>query len=941
MSPATALPSSHRPGLMLSRRLHRQLLNAALGLLVLAGLALRAQSPVPLPNGVDYVTTVEGISEYRLKNGLRVVLFADPTKSNITVNITYLVGSRHEDYGETGMAHLLEHLLFMGSTNHPNIKKELQDHGTRPNGTTWFDRTNYFETFAATDENLKWALELEADRMVNSFVAKKDLDSEMSVVRNELERGENSPSSVLFGRTLATAFLWHNYGHLTIGARSDLERVPIDRLQAFYRHFYQPDNAFLVVAGKIDEAKTLALVDATFSPIPKPTRQLRKTYTAEPVQDGERSVTLRRAGDVQALLAIYHVPPAPHEEFVPLQMATSILGATPSGRLHKALVEPGLAVSAGANAYQLAEPGFAYASATVRTEKSLDDALAAMLGAIDAVKTKPFTDEEVNRAKTQWLKSVELMMNDSQRTALQLSEWQAMGDWRLLFLQRDRVKAVTREQIQRAAEKYLIASNRTVGKFIPDKSPIRAEVPEAPDVAALLKDYRGDTTIAQGEEFDASPENIDRLTRRIDLPGGLKLALLPKKTRGERVNAQISLHWGDEHSRKGLTTAAMVSGSMLMRGTTRFTRQQLRDEIDRLKAQVSVSGTSASVQTTKQNLAEVLALVAHIWREPSFPEKEFEQLRQQYLAGYENQKNDPNALASNRLYRHLRPVAKDDVRYIQTVEERIAALNAVTLEQVRAYHRDFYGASHGEIVIVGDFDADAVAKQIAGLFGDWKTSKPYARIAYAFPTVSLLADVIDTPDKSNAQWLAAIPVRMTDAHPDYPALVLGNAILGSGMNSRLFQRVRTKEGLSYGVSSGFSASPKDDDAQFTASASSAPQNTPKVEAVFKEELAKLLAEGFTDEEVEARKKSWLDSRKVGRANDSELTSRLLSHLYWGRTMMSYDAALEAKVAALTPAQIQAAMKRHLDVAKLNIVRAGDFKKAGVTWNGATAAGGTQ
>ncbi|MGB9611383.1 MAG: M16 family metallopeptidase, partial [Bryobacteraceae bacterium] len=252
-------------------------------LLIPSAAPLTAQPALP-----KKVATVEGITEYRLDNGLRVVLFPDPTKSTITVNVTYMVGSRHEDYGETGMAHLLEHLMFMGSKNHPDIKKELQDHGTRPNGTTWYDRTNYFETFEATDENLAWALSMEADRMVNSFIAKKDLDSEMTVVRNEMEAGENSPPRVLLQRVLATAFEWHNYGKLTIGARSDVERVPIERLQAFYRHFYQPDNAMLVVAGKFDEQKTLALIQKTFGAIPKPQRQLRRTYTVEPPQDGER-----------------------------------------------------------------------------------------------------------------------------------------------------------------------------------------------------------------------------------------------------------------------------------------------------------------------------------------------------------------------------------------------------------------------------------------------------------------------------------------------------------------------------------------------------------------------------------------------------------------------------------------------------------------------------
>ena len=300
--------------------------------LAVATSAAQTVTAVRLPEGVERVTSVEGITEYRLANGLRVLLFPDPTKPTNTVNITYLVGSKHEDYGETGMAHLLEHLVFKGTPRHPDIPKELQGHGARPNGTTWLDRTNYFEIFQATDANLEWALDLEADRMVNSFIARKDLDSEMTVVRNEMEAGENSPSRVLMERVLSTTYLWHNYGKSTIGARSDVENVPIDRLQAFYRNYYQPDNAILLVAGKFDEPKALALVHKYFAPIPRPARTLRPAYTVEPTQDGERLVTLRRVGDVQEICVAYHVPPGSHPDYAPLDLATQILNDTPSGR---------------------------------------------------------------------------------------------------------------------------------------------------------------------------------------------------------------------------------------------------------------------------------------------------------------------------------------------------------------------------------------------------------------------------------------------------------------------------------------------------------------------------------------------------------------------------------------------------------------------------------
>src|SRR5690349_1585177 len=283
------------------------------------------------------VTSVEGITEYRLQNGLRVLLFPDSSKPTATVNVTYLVGSKHEKYGETGMAHLLEHLVFKGTQKRTDIWKELKDHGAEFNGSTWYERTNYFETFPATDENLRWALDMEADRMVNSRISAKDLASEMTVVRNEFESGENSPFRVLLQRAMATAYTWHAYGKNTIGSLSDIEHVPIENLQAFYRKYYQPDNAVMVIAGKFDEAKTLGWIKEFFGSIPRPSRKLEQLYTAEPVQDGERTTTVRRVGDVQMIDIVYHVPPGTHPDFPAVEVLGSILADTPSGRLYKAL----------------------------------------------------------------------------------------------------------------------------------------------------------------------------------------------------------------------------------------------------------------------------------------------------------------------------------------------------------------------------------------------------------------------------------------------------------------------------------------------------------------------------------------------------------------------------------------------------------------------------
>ena len=272
------------------------LLFAALG-------SATAQTIERLPAGVTRGPTVEGITEYRLANGLRVILFADPSKPTATVNITYLVGSRHENYGETGMAHLLEHLIFKGSKNFQKPDVEFTRRGFQNNGSTWLDRTNYFSTFQASDDNLKWAIDWSADAMVNSFISKRDLDSEMTVVRNEYESGENDPTQVMLKRMQAMLFDWHNYGNSTIGARSDIENVRIENLQAFYRMYYQPDNAVLTVSGRFDERKTLQWIAQAFGKIPKPKRTLPPLWTTEPTHDGDRTFTVRRPGEIQLVVA--------------------------------------------------------------------------------------------------------------------------------------------------------------------------------------------------------------------------------------------------------------------------------------------------------------------------------------------------------------------------------------------------------------------------------------------------------------------------------------------------------------------------------------------------------------------------------------------------------------------------------------------------------------
>lgn len=902
------------------------------GLLSAVAFRVQAQATtkIVIPAGIEKVASVEGITEYKLKNGLRVLLFPDQSKPTITVNMTYLVGSRHEAYGETGMAHLLEHLVFKGTPKHPNIPQELTEHGARPNGSTWYDRTNYFETFSATDENLRWALDLEADRMVNSFIAKKDLDSEMSVVRNEFESGENFPSNILSQRVMSTAYLWHNYGKSTIGSRADLENVPIERLQGFYKKYYQPDNCVLLVAGKIDESKTLKLIDELYSPIPKPERFLYTTYTREPVQDGERVVELRRVGDVQVVSCVYHIPSGAHSDFAAIDILAELLTSEPAGRLYKSLVESKKASSQYGYAMPLKEPGYVYFSADVLKENSLEEASKTMLQTIDDLKTSAPTKEEVSRAKAKLLKDLELAFNNSNQVGLQMSEYIAQGDWRLAFLYRDALEKVTPEDVTRVAKAYFKPSNRTVGKFVPEAAPDRVEITEAPAVENLVKDYKGKEKVAEGEAFDPSPMNIESRTERGVLPNGMEYALLTKKTRGNSVVANLTLRIGDANSLKNKATIARFTASMLNKGTKTKTRQAIQDELDKLKSRMFVFGggnnVGVSLETERENLPALLALVGEILKTPTFPEEEFEKLKQEELAGIEQQRSEPGAIANNVYSRMLNPYPKEDVRYIATFDEQVQAIKDVKLEDVKQFYKDFYGASSGTMAVVGDFDGAAIKKVAQQEFGNWKTPTPFKRIPSVYTEVKPTNEKINAPDKANATFFGGMNIKMRNDNADYPAMVIANYMLGGGfLNSRLATRIRQKEGISYGVGSSFSASPLDESAGFRAYAIFAPENSDRLEQAFREEIQKVVTDGFTKEEVDAAKSGWLQSQQVNRSQDNALAGTLNNYLYLDRDL-KWDADFEKKMAALTPEQINQAIKKYINVDKMVMVRAGDFDK---------------
>ncbi len=896
-------------------------------------LALLVSLAVALPAGAvpppKQITAVEGITEYALPNGMRVLLFPDPTKETFTINVTYLVGSRMEGYGETGMAHLLEHMMFKGSPKHPKVWEELQKRGASNNASTWYDRTNYFETLPSKDDNVAWAIELEADRMVNANIAQADLDKEFSVVRNEFELGENKPDQILSERMWSTAYLWHNYGKSTIGSRADIEKVPAPTLKRFYKKYYRPDNAIVILAGKFDPAKALALVSQQFGAVANPPTPIEPTYTTEPQQDGERVVTLRRNGDVQVVGLLYHISAAADADYPATEAIGEILTDEPSGRLYVGLVTTGLATSVSSSLLPLHDPGVIELSATVPVGKPIEVVRDKMISIVEGLAKSKVTDEELARFRAKTKKRFKLAFANSSSLAIALSELMAAGDWRLMFMIRDAIARLTPAEVERVAAAYLRPTNRTVGIFVPTKDSERAPLKETPDFKKIVGDYKGQAPEVDGEKFDANLDNIEKRTTRTTLANGMKLTMLSKLTRGHTVRARLTMRYGTEADFTGKRLASSMIDDMLARGTKKHTFQQIKDQWDLLEAQVGFVSQpgllDVSIQTTKDNLPAVLGLVDEILRSPTLPQDQFAIMIKESVTGLEDSKSDPQAQAFTAVARSVAPYAKAHPLYTPTTQEQIDDLKKLKVAELKKWPAMF-GMSNATFAIIGDIDAAAIKAWTDKTWATWKSPKPWKRIEHKFFPTAPSELVLDFPDKASALIASVHSIDMKDDDADAPAMAAANYILGGGgFVSRLTTRLRQKDGLSYFAFSAVQLVPLDATGVFVAGGAMNPENVKKGRAALDEEITKFVASGVNAEELDGAKKGLAAGFERNLSNDGTVLSLLADGTYLERTM-DYWKKQQAAIQALTLDQVNAAVKKRLRPATLIKISAGDKKK---------------
>lgn len=885
------------------------------------------------------------VRETRLPNGLTVLTKEVHSAPVVEVMVFYRVGARNETVGQTGMSHLLEHMMFKGTkTLKPGEIDRLFDLvGARNNAFTTADMTAYHETLAA--EHLELALKIEADRMINATFDPREHKREMTVVRSELEGRENSPGTLLYQAVLATAFQAHPYRWPVIGWRADVENVSRNEMYAYYKNWYAPGNAILVIVGDFDTGKALAMVRQHFGRIPaRPVN--RRFITPEPPQRGERRVTIHRAGTAPRTLIAYRVPRFGHPDYYALDVLSAILSGGRSARMFQSLVETGLATGADASNPDHIDPFLFLLGATAQQGKTAEDLEKALLAEVEKAQTTLPTEAEMDRAKNQIEASFTYDRDSIPDQAETLGRYAAWGDWRYPQKYLPLIRKVTAEDVQRVARRYLTPETRTVGYFVPVPAAPGSPAPAQTGVSPSVARYRrpGETwernpgakprasASAASRPVKAPPRNQPPRPARAPVPPTTRVVLpngLTVLVRENHANATIAIAGSllsaakpaEPPDKPGL---AAFTAAMLERGTETRTSNQIAETLEAVGASVDINAGAEYVtvggRALSKDTARLLDVLADQLRRPSFPPDQIEKLRAQSLSALAQEAEDPGARAARAFAGAVFPPGHP--YHSPAVDLQRDAIRKLTRDDLVRFHAAQYAPNTMSLVIVGDVDTPAVLALVRQYFGDWASKEGLA--APAIPPTAQQKEprriTIPIEDKSEVSVVYGYATPLTRNAPDFYAARILDWILGGGsFGSRLMESLRDKQGLVYGVFSSFDAGLGA--GPFTVAFGTNPTNADRAVAEMRRQITRLQKQGVTAAELRRAKSYITGSYPIRLATNAGIAQQLLVAEIF-KLGLDYPNRYGSLYRAVTREQVNEAARKYLSAEGGTLVLAG-------------------
>ncbi|MEM8867438.1 MAG: pitrilysin family protein [Verrucomicrobiota bacterium] len=877
-----------------------------------------------LPEGIEHIRTLDDIEEYTLSsNGLRVLLLENPGLPVATVMVTYEVGSRNETTGTTGATHILEHMMFKGterfnSADKSDYSSQMERIGARSNATTWFDRTNYYATLPS--QYVPLAIELEADRLRNLRILKEDLDSEMTVVRNEYERGENSPVRTLLKEIFAAAFFAHPYGHPTIGWKSDIENTSVEKLRAFYDTYYWPENTVVTVIGGFDREQTLASIIEHYSEIENSPQPLPVVDTVEPEQIGARRITIERNGQVGVVMIGFRAPEGSHEDWAALTLIDQILGADKTGRLYRALEDEGKANATFTFGPKLRDPGLFLFGAYLTEQASHEEAEAIIHEEIQRLIKTGIGEDELTRAKSVIRAQTVYKRDGSYSIADEINECIAMGDWTQFVRLPKAVQAVTKEEIQEVAAKYFQKRKSTTGWFVPTKSePVAIASHEiGPN---YYREPGMDAESAAGEDLpiDAVVDFSSKMQRAT--VSGIEVIAIDMPVK-DVVSFRGGFAAGDSLSPSDSPSLASLTAAMLDKGTTRKDRFEIAERLDTLGASINF-GSSAHAMTfggkfLRPDAGAIVSLLAEQLREPSFDPEVFETVKSRHNASLLQAVDDPIYRAEASLTRLLYP--SDHPNFTPPIETLQDNLNSITTEALQAFHEAHYGPKSMTLVFAGDIDFEQLTAAVESAFADWTGGVDYPSDQIEPAPAEARDEAIFIEDKTSVsiRYGQSTGLRRTDEN--YLPFMVGNYILGGSFESRLMQTVRKQAGLTYHIYSTHSGDLRTT-GHWSLGASFSPETVDEGLEKSRAVTETWYHEGPSEDEVSAAIEALTGSYQVGLSTTKRVAQQVFSYVVRGFDATYID-AYPVKLSKINTAQVREAIQTYLDPETFALTKAG-------------------
>ena len=871
--------------------------------------------------GFEFIKESGGIKEYTMtSNGLRVLLKQDNTAPVATFMVTYEVGSRNEAIGYTGSTHLLEHLMFKGSRKF-NTKKgnsvfqTLQSLGARMNATTWLDRTNYFAVLPS--EHLETLIEIEADRMRNAYIKEEDRQSEMTVVRNEFERGQNSPSGVLDENIWATAYQAHPYHHSTIGWKEDIENVSIERLREFYDTFYWPNNATAIAIGDFTEKDALSMIKKHFGKIRKSTKPIPAVYTAEPKQEGIRTITLKRAGQ-QGIVGVAHkTPAATHPDAPAFMVLSSILSSGKNSRFYKNITDKGLTTSVYIWDSLFRDPGLFTVYANLSPDVDHKTVEKAVVDEYEKIKKDGVSDEEVKNAQTQLIASMKFRQDGSYAIASGLNEAIASGDWTLYTTYNEKIGTVTKEDVQRIVKEYFKEDLSTIGYFIPlgAGGQNKKLATKAKDLENMkLKHYSEEEELLSSKVVDTEPVE------------GVRLLTL-KRGSGV-VTLTGSMLGGDIYASENARTADMVA-AMLDQGTTNMTKFEISAQLESAGARLGFFNGQARVGFSGKFLSEdtkmVFDLLADQLKNPLFAEEDLNKAKKRQVANYKRSKESTRGNATNNMLKAFYGTGHQNSP--TDPDKAIEEIKKITPKNLKDFHSKNYGAGTMVIVAVGDVDHNSLESLIKEGFEGWKKSPLQEKKEAG--TANKVSDkvYVTMQDKTSTDFLVGTALGIDRYHPDYLPLYVATHTLGGNFSARLMQTVRVKEGLTYGINSSMRGFGNGNDGYWMVGGTFSPKLLSKGESSTLREIKKWSEEGITQKELDITKSTLTGGFQVGFDSTGGLAGGILDAIIVHGDLTYLDSYPE-RIKAITLDEANTAISKYIFFDDLYQVAAGTIDKDG-------------